>query len=50
MTIALGNWLAVSDTPDPEAVGEVVAALSDEDPVVAEEAAWGLGRVTTPRG
>jgi epoxyqueuosine reductase QueG len=44
LAIALGNWLAASDTPDPEAVGELVAALSDEDPVVAEAAAWGLGR------
>ena len=45
VAIALGNWLAGSDTPDPEAVGELVAALSDEDPVVAEAAAWALGRV-----
>jgi epoxyqueuosine reductase QueG len=44
VAIALGNWLAASDTPDPEAVGELVAALSDDDPVVAEAAAWGLGR------
>jgi hypothetical protein len=43
VAIALGNWLAASDTPDPEAVGQLVAALSDEDPVVAEAAAWGLG-------
>jgi epoxyqueuosine reductase QueG len=47
VAIALGNWLAVCDTPDPEAVGELVAALSDEDPVVAEAAAWALGQ--TPR-
>jgi len=45
VAIALGNWLAASDTPDPEAVGELVAALSDEDEVVAEAAAWALGRV-----
>ena len=45
MAIALGNWLAGSDTPDPEAIGELVAALSDEDPVVAEAAAWALGTV-----
>jgi epoxyqueuosine reductase QueG len=44
VAIALGNWLAASDTPDREAVGELVAALSDEDSVVAEAAAWGLGR------
>jgi epoxyqueuosine reductase QueG len=44
VAIALGNWLAASDAPDPEAVGELVAALSDDDPVVAEAAAWGLGR------
>ncbi|MCG6958088.1 MAG: HEAT repeat domain-containing protein, partial [Gemmatimonadetes bacterium] len=45
VAIALGNWLAGRDTPDPEAVGELVAALSDEHPVVAEAAAWALGRV-----
>lgn len=44
VAIALGNWLTISDTPDPEAVGQLVAALSDEDEVVAEAAAWGLGR------
>lgn len=44
VAIALGNWLAGSDKPDPEAVGELVAALSDEDPVVAEMAAWALAR------
>ncbi len=44
VVIALGNWLAGMDMPDPEAIGELVAALSDEDPVVAEAAAWGLGR------
>jgi hypothetical protein len=44
MAIALGNWLSTSDSPDPEAVGELVVALSDEDPVVAEAAAWALGR------
>ena len=45
VAIALGNWLAASDSPDPDAIGVLVAALSDEDPVVAEAAAWGLGRV-----
>ncbi len=49
VAIAIGNWLAGSDTPDPEAVGELVAALSDEDPVVAEAAAWALGRADTER-
>jgi epoxyqueuosine reductase len=44
VAIAIGNWLAGSDTPDPEAVGELVAALSDEDAAVAEAAAWALGR------
>ena len=44
VAIALGNWLTGMDTPDPEALGELVAALSDEDPVVAEAAAWALGR------
>lgn len=45
VAIALGNRLAASDAPDPEAVGELVATLSDEDEVVAEAAAWGLGRI-----
>jgi len=44
VAIAVGNWLAGSATPDLEAVGELVAALSDEDPVVSEAAAWGLRR------
>jgi epoxyqueuosine reductase QueG len=43
VAIALGNWLAASGTPDPEAVGALVAALSDEDTTIAEAAAWGLG-------
>lgn len=42
---AIGNWLAGSDAPDPDAVGELVAALSDEDQAVAEEAAWALGKI-----
>jgi hypothetical protein len=29
--------------------GQLVAALSDEDPVVAEAAAWGLGRMKADR-
>ena len=48
VAIALGNWLAASDATDPEAVGVLVAALSDEDPVVAEAAAWALGRAKRP--
>jgi len=44
VAIAIGNWLAESDTPHPGAVGALVAALSDEDPVVAEAAEWALGR------
>ena len=43
--IALRNCLATGEAPDPDAVGELVAALSDEDPAVAETAAWGLGRM-----
>jgi hypothetical protein len=49
VAIALGNWLAASDTPDPGAVGQLVAALSDEDPVLAAAAAWGLGRIDRPQ-
>jgi len=45
VAVALGNWLAQSATPDAEAVGALVATLSDEDPVVAAAAAWALGRV-----
>ena len=48
VAIAIGNWLAGSDVHDAEAVGELVAALSDEDPVVAEAAAWGLERIERP--
>jgi epoxyqueuosine reductase len=44
VAIALGNWLATSAKPDPDAGGELVAALSDEDEEVARAAAWGLGR------
>ncbi|MGD2070625.1 MAG: HEAT repeat domain-containing protein [Gemmatimonadota bacterium] len=44
VAIAIGNWLAASDMSDPEAIGQLVAALSDDDPAVAEAAAWGLGR------
>ncbi|MHB1191784.1 MAG: tRNA epoxyqueuosine(34) reductase QueG [Longimicrobiales bacterium] len=44
VAIALGNWLATGEKPDPDAVGELVAALSDEDAVVAEVAAWALRR------
>jgi epoxyqueuosine reductase QueG len=40
VAVALGNRLARMDTPDPDAVGELVVALSDEDDVVAEGAAW----------
>ncbi|MEZ4417222.1 MAG: tRNA epoxyqueuosine(34) reductase QueG [Gemmatimonadota bacterium] len=42
--IAMGNWLANSDRPDPEAVSELVAAQSDADGVVAEAAAWALAQ------
>ena len=44
VAVALGNWPAALGTPDPEAVAVLTSALSDEDPVVAEAAAWGLGR------
>ncbi len=45
VAIALGNWLTSCDTPQPEAVALLRAALSDEDPVVVEAAAWALGRI-----
>ncbi|MDH5590838.1 MAG: tRNA epoxyqueuosine(34) reductase QueG [Gemmatimonadota bacterium] len=45
VAIALGNLLAASATSDPEAVDALMAALSDDDQVVAEAAAWALGRV-----
>jgi len=44
VAIALGNWLAALDTPDPEAIAVLTSALSDDAPVVAEAAAWALGR------
>ena len=44
VAIALGNWLAASEALDGEAIGVLLGALEDEDPVVAEAAAWGLGR------
>jgi len=44
VAIAIGNWLATGEAPEPDAVGELVAALSDEDRVVAEAAAWALRR------
>lgn len=49
VAVALGNWLATSDTPDGEAVGVLLGALEDEDRVVAETAAWGLGRMSADR-
>jgi epoxyqueuosine reductase QueG len=53
VAIALGNWLPADaragTAPDPEAVGQLVAALSDEDAVVAEAAAWALRRITISR-
>ena len=49
VAIALGNWLAGMDTRDPEAVGELVAALSEEDAAAAEAAAWALGRMSANR-
>ncbi len=45
VAIALGNWLSSTETQDPAAVAELTAALSDEDEVIAEAAAWALGRV-----
>ena len=50
VAIALGNWLTTLEAPDAEAVGVLVAALEDEDRVVAETAAWALGRVGSPAG
>jgi len=50
VAIAIRNWLAGSDSPDPDAVGELVSALSDEDEGVARAAAWALGRPVRPGG
>lgn len=44
VAVALGNWLAALDAPDPEAVEELTAAMTDENEVVAEAAGWALMR------
>jgi len=44
VAVALGNLLAGLDAPDAEVMGVLVGALEDEDRVVAETAAWALGR------
>ncbi|GMV03909.1 MAG: tRNA epoxyqueuosine(34) reductase QueG [Gemmatimonadota bacterium] len=49
VAVALGNRLAGLDVPDAEAMGVLVGALEDEDRVVAETAAWALGRVGATR-
>jgi epoxyqueuosine reductase len=41
VAVALGNW------GSPEAVPVLVAALSDEEPLVRGHAAWALGRIGT---
>lgn len=42
--VALGNWRS------PEAVPVLSRALSDEEPLVREHAAWALGRIGSPEG
>ena len=42
--VAMGNWLADEDRPDPAAVELLVACLSDPAPLVRGHAAWALGR------
>lgn len=44
VAVALGNWLASTDEPPAEAVAVLRAALTDDDPLVREHAAWALGR------
>lgn len=44
VAIALGNWLTGPDAPDGEALGVLIGALESKHRVVAETAAWGLGR------
>jgi epoxyqueuosine reductase len=43
VAVALGNW------GSPEAVRALVAALSDEEPLVRGHAAWALGRIPDER-
>jgi HEAT repeat protein len=45
LAVALGSWPAALGTPGPEAVAVLTSALSDEDPVVAEAAAWSRRRL-----
>jgi epoxyqueuosine reductase len=47
--IALGNWLAHTGRQEPEAVQALSEVRSDEDPVVAECAAWALGQTSGGR-
>ena len=42
--VALGNWLAAVDRPDPAVVELLVRALDDPEPLVRGHAAWALGR------
>ena len=46
--VALGNWLAAVDRPDPAVVELLVRALADPEPLVRGHAAWALGRVGSP--
>jgi epoxyqueuosine reductase len=43
--VALGNWLAAVDRPDPAVVELLVRALADPEPLVRGHAAWALGRL-----
>jgi epoxyqueuosine reductase len=43
VAVALGNW------GSPEAIPALVAALSDEEPLVRGHAAWALGRIPDER-
>lgn len=44
VAVALGNWLAAGEESD-EAVSALRAALTDDEPLVREHAAWALDRI-----
>jgi epoxyqueuosine reductase len=44
VAVAMGNWLAATDDPPAEALEGLREALTDEEPLVREHAAWASER------